>query len=259
MVKAIFFDIDGTLISNTNRRISPKLIEAFDSLRRKGILLFIATGRHYQEIRNLQIHEDYQFDGYITLNGCYCYNQEEIIHKAIIDKCDVQKVISIVNNRDFACLFVEADTFYLNKVNQRVIEAQQAIHSPIPDIVDISRALENDIFQLIPYITDNEAALFLEVTENCKATRWHSYAYDIIPILGGKEEGIKKVLAHYNIHKGETMAFGDGHNDIGMLQYVNIGICMANGEDVTKSYSDFITKSVDDDGILYALEYFGIL
>jgi|AKYZ01.1.fsa_nt_gi HAD-superfamily hydrolase, subfamily IIB len=259
MTKAIFFDIDGTLISNTTRRISPKLIEAFNKLRKKGILLFIATGRHYREIRSLQILEDFQFDGYITLNGCYCYTQDAVVYKAIIDKRDVKKVIDIVNKRDIACLFVEADKFYLNKVNTRVLEAQQEIHTPLPNIVDSNRALENDIYQLIPYITDEEVDLFLEVTNNCKGTRWHPYAYDIIPDLGGKEEGIKKMLSHYNITKEATMAFGDGHNDIGMLQYVNIGICMANGEDLTKKSSDFITKSVDDDGILYALQHFGVI
>lgn len=261
MVKAIFFDIDGTLISNTNRRISPKVIQVFERLRKKGILLFIATGRHRHEIKHLKITEDFQFDGYITLNGCYCYNnnKEEVIHKAAIDKADVQKVITIVNSCDMACLFVESDMFYINKVNARVIEAQQAIHSPIPEVMDINRARDNDILQLIPYISEEEVNLFLEVTQNCKGVRWHSYAYDIIPTLGGKEEGIKKMLAHYNINKEETMAFGDGHNDIGMLQYVNIGICMANGEDVTKSNSDFITKSVDEEGILYALEHYGVV
>ena len=149
MIKAIFFDIDGTLISDKNPRITAVLKEALDALRNKGILLCIATGRHFDEIQNLHLQDDYQFDGYVTLNGCYCYTQEEVIHQASIDKADVQKVIHVLENNDIACLFVEADKMYINKVNQRVIEAQKAIHSPIPDIKDITRALHNDIFQII--------------------------------------------------------------------------------------------------------------
>ncbi|MFV0395439.1 MAG: Cof-type HAD-IIB family hydrolase, partial [Coprobacillaceae bacterium] len=238
MTKAIFFDIDGTLISKKNPRITTKLKETLNALRNKGILLFIATGRHYQEIVDLKLNEDYQFDAYITLNGCYCYNDDEVIHKAAITNEDIKSIISMLDENDTACMFVEADKMYINKVNERVIEAQAAIHTPVPEIADISRALENDIFQIIPYITDEEAKPIIASTKGCKGTRWHPLAYDIIPNTGGKDEGIKKVLSYYNIDVKDTMAFGDGHNDIEMLQFVNIGVAMGNGEAITKESSD---------------------
>ena len=66
MVKAIFFDIDGTLVSFKTHEVPRSTIDALDILRKKGIKVFIATGRHYSSINNLG---NLTFDGYITLNG----------------------------------------------------------------------------------------------------------------------------------------------------------------------------------------------
>lgn len=259
MIKAIFFDIDGTLISKQNPRLTDALKKTLDKVREKGILLFIATGRHSSEITDLKLNEDYHFDGYLTLNGCYCYNDQEILHKGSIDKKDVKRIITLLDVLDVACMFVEDNYMYINKVNDRVEIAQAAIHTPVPPVEDIGRALQHDIYQIIPYVTDDEIAEFLKITRTCKGTRWHPLAYDIIGKNGGKSNGIEAVLHHYHLQKEEIMAFGDGHNDIDMLEYAGIGVAMDNAANDVKNASDFVTKSVDEDGILYALEHFSIL
>ena len=70
MVKAIFFDIDGTLVSFETHKIPASTQEALKTLRDKGIKIFIATGRPQCLINNLG---DLEFDGYITVNGSYCF------------------------------------------------------------------------------------------------------------------------------------------------------------------------------------------
>lgn len=259
MIKAIFFDIDGTLISKQNPRITVELKETLDKVREKGILLFIATGRHSSEIADLKLNEDYHFDGYLTLNGCYCYNDKEVLHKGSIDKEDVKNIITLLENDEAACMFVEDNYMYINKVNPRVEIAQAAIHTPVPPVDDITRALQHDIYQIIPYVTDDEIKDFLKVAKTCKGTRWHPLAYDIIGKNGGKSNGIEAILKHYRIQKEEIMAFGDGHNDIDMLEYAGIGVAMENATVEVKEASDYITKSVDENGVLYALKHFHVL
>ena len=68
MIKAIFFDIDGTLLSHRTKGIPQSTTEAFRLLRKKGILLFTSTGRHMLEMEDLPL-QNLDFDGYITLNG----------------------------------------------------------------------------------------------------------------------------------------------------------------------------------------------
>lgn len=259
MVKAIFFDIDGTLISKTQKQISDNVVAAFKQLRKKGIKLFIASGRHALEIEELGINQKFIFDGYLTLNGGYCFNQEGIIYKNPIDHDDVCKVVEYVTKHNLACSFVESDDLYINLINDYVIEAQAAINTSLPPVKDITRAKHHDVYQIDPFINEQEIIALVGLLKKCKHTRWHDGAYDIIPKFGGKQEGIKAMIDHYGIKQEETMAFGDGHNDIDMLEYVGIGVCMANGHQDTLKCADYVTDSVEDDGIVTALKHFDLI
>ena len=55
------------------------------------------------------------------------------------------------------------------------------------------------------------------------------------------------------------MAFGDGGNDIAMLQHVGIGVAMGNAMEDVKASADFVTTSVDEDGVVVALRHFGLI
>lgn len=259
MIKAIFFDVDGTLISKSRSVLSEGVIAALKKLQEKGIKLFIASGRHYLELDELGINTQFTFDGYLTLNGGYCFNQEGVIYKNPINSKDVERIVDHVTKHQLACSFVEGDDLYINLINDLVVAAQTAINTSLPPKKDVSRALINDVYQIDPFVTKEEIEELVALTQHCKYTQWHDGAYDIIPKQGGKQEGISAILDHYKIKVEETMAFGDGHNDIDMLQFVGTGICMENGCAETRAVCDYITDNVDNDGIVSALRYFGLL
>lgn len=259
MIKAIFFDVDGTLISKDNPRISNQVIEALNKLREKGIKLFIASGRHYLELGELGINDQFTFDGYLTLNGGYCFNHDEVIYKNPIHRDDVRKIVDFTTKHNLACSFVEGDDLYINLINDLVVKAQEAINTSLPPVKDILRALDNDVYQIDPFVDEAVINEIVALTKYCKHTQWHDGAYDIIPIKGGKQEGISAIIKYYGFDVSETMAFGDGHNDIDMLKFVGTGVCMANGHEKTKEISDYITNHVDEGGIVKALQYFNLL
>ncbi len=254
MIKAIFFDIDGTLLSHTTKQIPKTTKQALQILKEKGILIFIATGRHLSEMKDLPIH-DIEFDGYITLNGQYCYNNDGLIYDAPIPKEDICNIIEEIDKHPFPCIFVEDQLMYINYHNEAVQIVQDAISTALPDINDLHRGYTHTIYQVIPYdITQDDEEHILKLMPHCKRTRWHDLAIDIINQTGGKQNGIQKVLDFYHIKKEETMAFGDGHNDIDMLEYVHIGIAMGNANDEVKKHADDITDDIDQDGIYNALK-----
>lgn len=259
MIKAIFFDVDGTLISNNKFGISDNVLEALKQLRTNGIKLFIATGRHYLELEELGINQQFKFDGYLTLNGGYCFNEQDVIFKNPIDKTDVAKIVEYTTRHNLACSFVEADELYINLIDDIVVKAQIFLNTPAPPVMDIQRALVNDVYQIDPFVEDKEMLKLMELAPHCKHTRWYEGGYDVIPKSGGKKDGIKAIIDYYNFDLEEVMAFGDGQNDLEMLSYVGVGVCMANGHEDSKACSDYVTKSVDEDGIVGALEYFGLL
>ena len=93
----------------------------------------------------------------------------------------------------------------------------------------------------------------------CRAVRWNKLFVDVIPSDGGKGVGIKKMIDYLGISQEETMAFGDGGNDIEMLEFVKIGVAMGNAGDNVKKSADYVTENVDDEGIYKALKKFEII
>lgn len=259
MIKAVFFDIDGTLLSHKTSQVPVSTIKALNMLKKKGIYTFIATGRHISEMRDLPIH-DLEFDAYITLNGGYCYNKDEVIYASPINQDDMTNIIHYIDKHPFPCMFVEDQRMYINFINNAVKIVQKAISTPLPDIDDLNRGLVHPIYQVIPYnMTISKEMEILNCMPHCKHTRWHDLAIDIIPSSGGKQKGIAEVLDYYGILKEETMAFGDGNNDIDMFEYVKLAIAMGNANDNVKKAADDITDDIDNDGIYNALKKYNII
>ena len=111
MIKAVFFDIDGTLVSFKTHKLPDSTVRALDLLREKGIKVFIATGRQLQSINNLGAQE---FDGYVTLNGGYCLaGKDKVIYKHNIPSGDMEALIRYQENEEaFPCALVEEDGIY---------------------------------------------------------------------------------------------------------------------------------------------------
>ena len=98
-----------------------------------------------------------------------------------------------------------------------------------------------------------------KVLIHCHTTHWNPGFADVNMRGCGKQLGIDCLLQYYGIRLGETLAFGDGGNDISMLRHVAIGVAMGNASDEVKRVADYITNSVDDNGIWNALKCFCII
>ena len=70
---------------------------------------------------------------------------------------------------------------------------------------------------------------------------------------------MRQILEAHKIRPEEIIAFGDGENDVEMMEFAGIGVAMGNGEDYVKERADYVTDDVDAGGILHALQHFGIL
>ena len=99
----------------------------------------------------------------------------------------------------------------------------------------------------------------MAILPGCESTRWYPLFTDIIPQGSHKGVGMDKILAYYNILPDETMAFGDGGNDMTMLRQAGTGIAMGNAEDKVKAIADYVTDTVDADGIYKTLKKLGVL
>ena len=145
---------------------------------------------------------------------------------------------------------------YINFVNEEVLLAHEEIHTSIPQIDTYSG---ETVCMGVLYCTKEQEADIREKIPGCSITRWSRFGIDVLPGSGDKVAGIRKYLALQGISHEETIAFGDGENDIGMLQYAGIGVALGNAGEEVKAAADHVTADIDDDGVWKALAHFHIL
>ena len=250
MTKVIFFDVDGTLLSHSQKCVPESAKLALDALAKQGILRVLATGRHTLELQQLPL-EGIEFDGYILLNGHLCLDaNKDLICGIPIAETDKEALLQLFAAKAFPLMLVEKDRMYINYVNQDVVLAQQAISTAIPPVDTYQGA---PVYLAVAYLPKGREGILAQLLPGCKAMRWSDWGLDVFSANGGKTVGIQKYLDTNGINLADTMAFGDGENDSAMLQFVGFGVAMGNAVDSTKESADYVTDSVDQDGIWNAL------
>ena len=132
MIKAVFFDIDGTLVSFQTHEVPPSTVEALAALRERGVKVFIATGRHKDSIDNLGTLE---FDGYVTLNGGYCWADGQAIYKHPIPRADIDSLIRFEQEvKRFPCALVEEDGLFQNYIDDTARQLYGLLNFPLPPL-----------------------------------------------------------------------------------------------------------------------------
>lgn len=259
MIKAVFFDIDGTLVSFKTHKIPQSTKDALAELKKKGIKVFIATGRPFAAVNNL---DDCTFDGFITMNGAYCMTEEKCpIFKQPISPREIQSLTTYLKEKEeFPYMAATKDAMYINYINADVESIYQLINFPTPQMGSLEGLKGEDIYQIVAFFKkDKEAEIMQNVLPGCEAARWNPLFTDIISKGISKQVGIDKVLDYYGFELDEAMAFGDGGNDLQMLRHVPASVAMGNAVEEVRKSASYVTDPVDDDGIWNALRHFQVI
>lgn len=257
MIKAIFFDIDGTLVSFRTHQISKATIDTLYELKSRGIRLFIASGRHLLIMDNLS---GFPFDGYVCMNGSLIFDRGEMIYSRPLDSADADAVITLAEENRIPCVLFAEKEIVINCHTELTDRVFEMIHLPKPEPVSLLRYLGKPVSQFTIFIDrETEEKTLLPLLRHSVTARWHPEFTDIDPENISKAEGISRVIERYGIRREEVMAFGDGGNDIEMIEYAGIGVAMGNAASDVRSHADYVTSTVDEDGIVNAVRHFGLL
>lgn len=259
MIRAAFFDIDGTLVSFKTHKMSDKTKETLWALREKGVKVFISSGRPVYFMNNL---EEFPFDGYVAMNGALVLLSDgEVLYQQPLSEDDANKVVEISVRENIPTYVFMEKSFGINCMNKASSDLQKMINTPMPEVIDVvDAAKHNKVYMFTSFMTrQQENTLLRPVLGPCEYPRWHDTFMDIVPSGLSKADGAAILLEHFGIKREESIAFGDGGNDIPIIEWAGIGVAMGNAEDAVKACADYVTLPIDDEGLTYAVKHFGIL
>ena len=257
---ALFFDIDGTLVSFKTHEIPSSAILALTQAKANGSRVYIATGRPPIIITNLGAIE-HLIDGYITTNGALCFVDNELVCCQPIPKEDVMTCVEDAKEKGYSLILVGKKnvavldpTGDVDRIFRQMLAVKNIYEaSPLEDV------LQQDILQLTPFFPADYEQKLLTRMPHCVSGRWHPEFTDITANGADKGKGILAMARHEGFDPSHTIAFGDGGNDTSMILQAGIGIAMGNAIDELKQQADYVTTSVDEDGIFKALHHFNVI
>ena len=256
-IKAVFFDIDGTLVSFKSHTVPESARRAIARLREQGVKVFIATGRL---MKHVAIVNDIEVDGYITVNGGYCITSAgEVIFESAFPRATVERVIDLSEQYGFDLNVMTHKDMYVSSMGERVQKIASMINI-MPTVADVRAiAATQPVVQMCPYISRELEQENMPLRPDCVGSRWIETFMDLNVRGVDKSLGIQQVMSYYGLTMAEAMAFGDGGNDLPMVRDAAVGVAMGNACDELKAVADYITSSVDEDGVSRALEHFGLI
>lgn len=259
IMKALFFDIDGTLIDIKTHKIPESTITAIREAKKNGNKIFIATGRSHT-IVNLPGIPANLIDGYITLNGAVCLDGNEPFRLLKIPTESVRALSEVCIRENFTCLFVTLDGMAVANADKDFIIGFEKYFNlaPVP-VTDFDTMIHKDIYQMTVFFDEATEKKLKPLFPELEFNRWFPTFADITCREANKASGIEAVARHFRIDMKDTIAFGDGGNDIPMFRRAAVGVAMDNASDEVKVKADIVTDAVDKDGIYNALRRLKII
>lgn len=258
---ALFFDIDGTLVSFETHQIPASTIFALTQAKANGHRVYIATGRPIQILTNIGAIE-HLVDGYITTNGAYCFIGDEVVITNAIAQQDVDTMLEDARRYDYSCVVASTTQFAVYNPHpdfDQIFIQQLAVEGLSPDCMNLDIALSEPILQFSPFFDIAHEQELMPRLPGCISGRWHPAFTDITARGTDKGSALHHMARHMGLDMSHIIAFGDGGNDFTMIREAGIGIAMGNANEVLKREADHITTTVDDDGILQAFRHYGLV
>ena len=225
MIKAAFFDIDGTLLSFKTHRIPASAQQVLDSFHEQGIACAIATGRPTYQMPDWLF--DLGWDAYITLSGQHCFDAEGVYRSCPIDPDDVAVIVDQVAEGRYDSLCMQGENSFVNRLSERVVTAGSnagIVYHEEP----FEHAFDAPVYQFCAFVDPADEHIVTDAVSHSLTTRWCDLFCDIIPANGGKDLGVAATLERLGIDANEAIAFGDGENDLSMFSAVGTSVAMGN-------------------------------
>lgn len=260
--KALFFDIDGTLLSEITGKVPKSAVKALEQARSRGHMTFINTGRTAAalppELREIP------FSGFLCGCGTYIEYQEEVLLARAIPHQRGREIIRLVQECGADLLLEGREDCCLPRRRSRFEKIENARRYFRSMGLGVETYVENDNFdydKLVVYAdeqTDREK-LLRELGTDMELMDRREGFYEVVPKGYSKAAAIKYILKYFQMTPEDAYVFGDSSNDLSMFQYAGHAIAMGHHDPVLEPYTEFVTKTVEEDGLEFAMRHYGLI
>lgn len=258
-MKTIILDLDGTLLT-TDHKIDAQTKEYLIKVQELGHRVILCSGRSYSGMEQIAAELEFErFNGYVlSFNGgeAMNYRTKEILFTNNFTKHDVENIYELIS--EYAQNFITYSSGKIHsKTNNAHVERSAYIMQAEIDhniIVESPKIVLTDEIPVITKSFPEVKSLVNDYNSTFNVFRSVPQLIEITPFGSDKGHGIKKLLELENINCEEIIAFGDGENDITMLEFADVGIAMGNAMESVKVVANQVTDTNDNQGIIKALK-----
>lgn len=265
--KYLFFDVDGTLLPFGSPLPESAKAVLFRA-KARGHKLFLSTGRSKAEVDpGLFV---IPFDGGVYAGGASVEAEGKLIYNLFFSKEEVDYLYNLALERGWVLIVQGSSGSYLTREGNEFLQSAFIKYIGKPLVINGLNILPeyprlNDITKLNFMTRDFDVEQVrkllspsFDVIDNSMGVP-ASFCGEIVKKGCSKARGLFAILSHYGANAEDCIAFGDGANDVEIIESAGIGVAMGNASASLKAKADFITKDADSDGIEYALEQLGVV
>ncbi len=259
----IALDVDGTL-TNSEKKITKRTREALIEAQRQGKKVVVASGRHQYGLKDIahELELD-RFGGYVmAFNGGRVIDAStgEVMSAKYFPQEYIKPVCDLVKDADITVMSYEGDSIIMNdKVNEYSYFESKILGMESRQVGDIAQYINFDVNKLLlagdPALLDEYEKKFIakfkgyfDVFKSCP------FFLEVMPFGVNKGAALRPLLEKLGLKKEQLIACGDSYNDMTMIGYAGLGVCMENGASDVKRMADLIADSNDDDGVAKVVE-----
>ena len=272
MIKAILLDIDGTL-TNDQKQITPRTVEALKAAQDKGVVLVLASGRPDQGLHSFADALDMKAHNgvFVAFNGAKSLNYQtgDVYFEQAMTVEQGRRVLEHMKNFEVSSC-IDYGPYMLTNNAYFTIERDGApwliveyeAHNNgflVREEADLPAKVDWGINKILnagepAYLQEVWREMSAPFEGELSAMFTAPFYYEFTPLGVDKSRALRETFAALGIDQSEIVAFGDAQNDRTMLEWAGCGVAMGNAVDEVKAIADYVTLSNNDDGIAAALE-----
>ena len=267
-IKLIVVDLDATLL-NDKHELSERNVDVLKQAISQGITVTIATGKTFTSAKSIIEKLGLTAPG-IFLQGLAIYKPDgTIVYEKKLDPITARQVITFAEDRGYEVVVYSGSSILMRSVTDKGRELTVKYHEPEPESIG---ALQNILDEMPVHklmavkpgeprrIKALQWQLDKQMDDKVTLIQLHNIAdtLEILPPASGKAVALKALLKQLGVSAEETLAIGDGENDIDMIKMVGVGVAVGNATQSLKDVADHVVASNNDNGVAEAVENFAL-